>query len=179
MISPFRCCLWSLSASYLNLNTKLPFWYDQQRIEGLIREGWQKLHGSTGGTRRKVRTRTKILSPNIRSFVADSDLSRFTHFLEIFGQKECLFGSKTVFLGQEVHYYMVYIAYFTELNLQTCDYAQKQRICRENCKYAFDENFHGYFCPRRKAAKFCHPDIHIGFLQKIAKNKATFCWCKR
>ena len=30
--------------------------------------------------------------------------------------KKCLFGSKTVFLGQEVHYYMVYIAYFTELN---------------------------------------------------------------
>ena len=28
--------------------------------------------------------------------------------LEIFGQKKCLFGSKTVFLGQEVHYYMVY-----------------------------------------------------------------------
>ena len=27
-------------------------------------------------------------------------------------------------LGQEVHYYMVYIAYFTELNLQICDYAQ-------------------------------------------------------
>ena len=38
------------------------------------------------------------------------DLSRFMHFLEI-----------TVFLGQEVHYYIVYIAYFTELkstNLQ-------------------------------------------------------------
>ena len=31
--------------------------------------GWQKLHGSTGGTRRKVRTQTKILSPNIRYFV--------------------------------------------------------------------------------------------------------------
>ena len=53
---------------------------------------------------------------NMRSFVADSDLSRFTHFLEIFGQKECFFGSKTVFLGQEVLYYMVNTAYFTELN---------------------------------------------------------------
>ena len=42
----------------------------------------------------------------------------FTHFLEIFGQKKCLFGSKLVFLEQEVHYYLVYIAYFTELNLQ-------------------------------------------------------------
>ena len=64
-----------------------------------------------------------------------------------------------MFLGQEVHYYMVYIAYFTELNLQICDYAQKRRICRKNCKYAFDENFHGHFCPQRKAAKFCHPDV--------------------
>ena len=63
-------------------------------------------------------------------------------------------------LGQEVHYYMVYIAYFTELDLQICDYAQKRRICRENCKYALDENFHGHFCPRRKAAKFCHPGIY-------------------
>ena len=62
-------------------------------------------------------------------------------------------------LGQEVHYYMVYIAYFTELNLQICDYAQKRCICRENCKYAFDENFYGHFCPRRKAANFCHPGL--------------------
>ena len=81
------------------------------------------------------------------------------HFLEIFGQKKCLFGSKTVFLGQEVHYYMVYIAYFTELILQICDYAQKRRIWHENCKYALDENFHCHFCSRRKAAKFCHPGI--------------------
>ena len=62
-----------------------------------------------------------------------------------------------MFLGQEVHYSMVYIAYFTELNLQIWDYAQKRRIHCENCKYAFEENFHGHFCPRRKAAKFCHP----------------------
>ena len=45
MISPFRCCLWSLSASYLNLNTKLPFGYDQQRIEGLIRQGGRSCTG--------------------------------------------------------------------------------------------------------------------------------------
>ena len=70
----------------------------------------------------------------------------------------CLFGSTTVFLGQEVHYDMVYIAYFTKLSLQICDYAQKRRICRENCNYAFDERFHGHVCPRRKPAKSCHPD---------------------
>ena len=37
----------------------------------LQQPGWQKLRGSTGGTRRKVWTRTKILSPNIRYFVAN------------------------------------------------------------------------------------------------------------
>ena len=52
-----------------------------------------------GGTRRKIWTRTKILSPNIRYFVANFDLSRFTHFfLEIFGsslsykQEDRVFG---------------------------------------------------------------------------------------
>ena len=62
-----------------------------------------------------------------------------------------------MFIGQEVHYYMVYIAYFTELSLQICYYAQKRRICCENCNYALDERFHGHFCPRRKPAKSCHP----------------------
>ena len=47
-------------------------------------------------------------------------LSRFTHFLEDrgLGVNRCFFGTTIVFLGQEVHYYMVYIAYHTELNLQ-------------------------------------------------------------
>ena len=56
---------------------------------------------------------------------------RFFAIYALFGDlwaKKCLLGSKTVFLGQEVHYYMVYIAYFTELILQICDYAQKRRI---------------------------------------------------
>ena len=42
---------------------------------------------------------------------------------------------------------MVYNAYFTELSLQICDYAQKRRICRENCKYALDENCMAIFDP--------------------------------
>ena len=40
-------------------------------VSHLSEAGWQKLHGSTGGTRRKVWTQTKILSPNIRYFVAN------------------------------------------------------------------------------------------------------------
>ena len=42
---------------------------------------------------------------------------RFVAIYALFGDlwaKKCLFGSKAVFLGQEVHYYMVSIAYFTE-----------------------------------------------------------------
>ena len=83
---------------------------------------------------------------------------RFTRFLEIFGQKKCFLGSKTVFLGQEVHFYMVYIAYYTELNFQICKYAQKHRICHENSKYALDENVMAIFAlAERKAANFGHP----------------------
>ena len=37
--------------------------------EHLYEPGWQKLCGGTGGPRRKVWTRTKILSPNIRYFI--------------------------------------------------------------------------------------------------------------
>ena len=36
-----------------------------------------------------------------------------------------------MFLGQEVHHYMVYVAYFTKLILQICDYAKKWRIWRK------------------------------------------------
>ena len=68
---------------------------------------------------------------------------RFVAIYALFGDlwaKKCLFGSKTVF-GQEVHYDMVYIAYFTEWNLQICDYAQKQRICHENQESSCWMNF--------------------------------------
>ena len=58
---------------------------------------------------RKVWTWTKILSPNIRYFVGILRFVAIYALLEIFGQKMSFFGSKTVFLGQEVHYYMVYI----------------------------------------------------------------------
>ena len=60
---------------------------------------------------------------------------------------------------------MVYIAYFTELNSKIWDYAQKQRICRENCNYALDERFHGHVCSRRKPAKSCHPDVDVDIPQ--------------
>ena len=68
------------------------------------------------------------------------------------------FWLKTVILEQEMHYYMVCIAYYTELDLQICNYAQKLRICREKSKYVLDESFCGHICPRRKAVNFCHPD---------------------
>ena len=41
----------------------------------------------------------------------------YTLFGDLWAKKVFFFGSKTVFLGQEVHYYKVYIAYFTVLNL--------------------------------------------------------------
>ena len=57
----------------------------------------------------------------------------FVAIYALFGDlwaKKSLFGSKTVFLGQEMHYYMVCFAYYTEF-LQKCNYVQKRHICRE------------------------------------------------
>ena len=52
------------------------------------------------------------------------------NFWKSLGKKSVIL-SKTVFLGQEMHYYMVCIAYYTELNLQICNNMQKQRNCRK------------------------------------------------
>ena len=52
-----------------------------------------------------------------------------------------------MFFGQEVHYYMVYIAYFTELKLQICYYAQKRRICREIVNTRLTKIFMAIFAP--------------------------------
>ena len=84
-------------------------------------------------------------------------------FWKTLGKKKCSFRSKTVFFGQKVPYYMVNIAYYTEFNLQICNYAQKRRICRGNSKDVPDKNFCGHFCPRRKAANFCHPVLSMIF----------------
>ena len=72
--------------------------------------GWQKLCEGKKGLHRKVWTCTKILGTNIRYFVA---ILRFVAIYALFGRlwaKKCFFGSKTVFLGQKVHYNMVHVA---------------------------------------------------------------------
>ena len=63
------------------------------------------------------------------------------------GKTSVLLGQKLYILGKKCTI-TLYIAYFTELNMQTCDYAQKRRKRR---------NFFSHFRPRRKAANFCHP----------------------
>ena len=52
---------------------------------------------------------------------------------------------------------MVCIAYYTEFNVQICNYAQKQCICHGNIEHATDENLFGNYCCRWTAANFCHP----------------------
>ena len=59
-----------------------------------------------------------MFGPNIRYFVA---ILRFVAILTLLGRlwaKKVFFGVKALLLGEEVHYYMVCIAYFTELNSQ-------------------------------------------------------------
>ena len=87
--------------------------------------GCQKLREGTKGLWQKVWTRTKILSPNIRYFVATL---RFVSILALFGRiwaKKVLLLVKNSVSWQEVHYYMVHIAYYAEINLQICNYARK------------------------------------------------------
>ena len=88
--------------------------------------GWQKLCEGTKGLRRKVCTPTKILSAN--TFCRDIKICRdLRTFWKSLGKKSVVFWSKTVFLGQEVHYYM-HIIIENELYLKICNYAQKRRI---------------------------------------------------
>ena len=75
--------------------------------------GWQKLCEGKKGLQRKVWTFTKFLGTNIRYFVA---ILRFVAIYALFGRlgaKKCSFETTTAFLGHEVHYYRVYIAYYT------------------------------------------------------------------
>ena len=57
----------------------------------------------------------------------------------------CFFGTTTVFLGQEVHYYMVYIAYYTESNLQKCNYVQNKVFVAKKGKYTPEDIFMSIF----------------------------------
>ena len=77
---------------------------------------------------------------NVRFLSLYEYLSRFTQFWKTLDRKVFFLWVNTVFLGQEVHYYMVRIVYYNELNLQIGNCARKRPICRKNSKYAPDEN---------------------------------------
>ena len=62
--------------------------------------------------------------PNIHYFVTILKfVAIYAPFWNLWAKK-CFYESKTVFLGQEVHYYMVYIAYYTEFDFKICNDAQ-------------------------------------------------------
>ena len=131
---------------------------DQRRFKVFKHKwtGWQKLREGTKDLCRKVWTRTKISSPDIRYFVA---ILRFVAIYALFGRlgaKKCFFGITTVFLGKEVHYYMVYITY-TEWNVQICSYTQKRHICCKNSKCVSDKNFSWVFLPSPKGCQLLPP----------------------
>ena len=72
--------------------------------------------------------------------------------MEDFGQKLSFSRSKTVFLGQEVRYYMANIAYYSEFNLQICkNDASVAKIANTRQMKNFKASF----------ANFCHPGTHI------------------
>ena len=59
------------SVFHYAFESRKPAEVTQILVEVTSKAGWQKLCGGTGGPRRKVWTQTKILSPNIRYFVAN------------------------------------------------------------------------------------------------------------
>ena len=76
--------------------------------------------------RLSVWARTKIKSLKKR-FCRDFKICRDLHtFWKTLDKKRFFFLTKAVFLGQEVHYFMVYIAYYIILDLEICNYAQKK-----------------------------------------------------
>ena len=77
-----------------------------------------------------------------------------------------------MFLGQEVHYYMVNIAYFIELILQFCDYAQKRRICRENCKKRLTKICMAIFAPDERLPSSA--TLYPGFWKFSTKSSGEF-----
>ena len=78
-----------------------------------VESGWQKLHGSTGGTRRKVWARTKFLSPNMYAILSRikicHDLRTFWRSL---GKKSAFLGQKQCFLGKKctITWYILHIS---------------------------------------------------------------------
>ena len=84
--------------------------------------GWQKLRGQRPPKCLDSNENFTLYCRNIKichNIKMSPDLRTFWKTWS----KKVLFGVKIVFLGQEVHYVMVYIAYYTEINVQICDYA--------------------------------------------------------
>ena len=70
-------------------------------------------------------------------------------------------GSKTVFFGQEVHYYMVYIAYFSELYLQICDYVQNDAFVAKIVNTRLTKIFMAIFAPDERLPSSATLDTYI------------------
>ena len=133
----------------------------QKRLKGWWQWGFKKseLSGSSGssakGLRRKVWTRKKMLSPNIRYFVA---ILRFVAIYALFWKSKV---KKVPFwVKNSVSWARSALLHGIYCILHWVKFANLWwRICRENSKYALDESFHGHFCLQRKAANFCHPAL--------------------
>ena len=91
--------------------------------------GWQKLCEGRKGLRRKVWSWTKILQHTL--FCRDIKICHELRTSRKSLDEKMIFWVKTVFLGQAAHYYMVYFANHTDLNLQICNYAQKSHMSRK------------------------------------------------
>ena len=86
-------------------------------------------------------------------------------FVDLWAKKVPFWFKNSVFLGKTCTITW-YIMHNTESNWQICDYAQKRRICRENCKYVFyGRSPSDYPSCLPKKTKSLNQDRNLGFLK--------------
>ena len=120
--------------------------------------------------------------PSQKSLISDENFKpQHTHFVPIsrFVAIYALFGNlwtKKVFLWVKKSVSWARSAllhglssYYTELNFQICNYAQKRRICRENSKYVLDEICCGQTATLGsvKTCSIAHFFLYNGFLREV------------
>ena len=91
--------------------------------------------------------------------------------------KKCLFGSKTRLeqdkkLGQEVHYCKVYIAYFTELYLQICDYVQNDAFVAKIVNTRLTKGFMAIFAPAESLPSPATLNLILGSAKILSTNQS-------
>ena len=82
-----------------------------------------------------------------------------------------------MFLGQEVHDYMVFIAYFTELILQICDYAKNDAFDAKMVNMRLTKIFIAIFASDERLPGCHSEERQMKNHREIIRNYGKPCGC--